>query len=193
MRQRRKSGGVGCRVYNDAVTRNGDSAVRLTGARKVYGDVVAVGGIDLEIETDEFFTMLGSSGSGKTTCLRIIAGFERPDAGRVALAGRDVTDLPPERDVNTVFQDYALFPHVSVGENVGYGLKVKKVGADRSAGVSARRSRWSSSAATSSAARGSCRAVNASAWRSPALVNRPRVLLLDDARRARPEAAPADA
>ena len=75
--------------------------------------------------------MLGPSGSGKTTCLRIIAGFERPDAGRVALAGRDVTDLPPhERDVNTVFQDYALFPHMSVGENVGYGLKVKKVGGD---------------------------------------------------------------
>jgi putative spermidine/putrescine transport system ATP-binding protein len=117
-------------VYKTPVTDDGDSAVRLVGARKVYGDVVAVDGIDLDIRADEFFTLLGPSGSGKTTCLRMIAGFERPDAGRVELGGRDVTDLPPnERDVNTVFQDYALFPHMSVGENVGYGLKVKKVGA----------------------------------------------------------------
>ena len=101
------------------MTHDGESAVRLVGARKVYGDVVAVDGIDLEIRQDEFFTLLGPSGSGKTTCLRMIAGFERPDAGRVELGGRDVTDLPPfERDVNTVFQDYALFPHMSVGENV---------------------------------------------------------------------------
>jgi putative spermidine/putrescine transport system ATP-binding protein len=117
-------------VYKTPVTQDGESAVRLAGARKVYGDVVAVDGIDLDIRADEFFTLLGPSGSGKTTCLRMIAGFERPDAGRVELGGRDVTDLPPnERDVNTVFQDYALFPHMSVGENVGYGLKVKKVGA----------------------------------------------------------------
>jgi putative spermidine/putrescine transport system ATP-binding protein len=104
------------------------SAVRLSGARKAYGDVVAVDGVDLEIEPDEFFTLLGPSGSGKTTCLRMIAGFERPDEGSIELAGRDVTDLPPyERDVNTVFQDYALFPHMTVGENVAYGLKIKKV------------------------------------------------------------------
>ena len=115
------------------MTRNGDSAVRLVGARKEYGDVVAVDGIDLEIEADEFFTMLGPSGSGKTTCLRLIAGFERPDDGRVELGGEDVSGLPPhERDVNTVFQDYALFPHMSVGENVAYGLKIKKLaGAER--------------------------------------------------------------
>jgi putative spermidine/putrescine transport system ATP-binding protein len=113
------------------VTRNGDLAVRLIGARKAYGEVVAVDGIDLEIAEDEFFTMLGPSGSGKTTCLRLIAGFERPDDGSIELAGRDVSGLPPhERDVNTVFQDYALFPHMSVGENVDYGLKVKKVGRD---------------------------------------------------------------
>jgi putative spermidine/putrescine transport system ATP-binding protein len=113
------------------VTRNGDLAVRLIGARKAYGEVVAVDGIDLEIAEDEFFTMLGPSGSGKTTCLRLIAGFERPDGGSIELAGRDVSGLPPhERDVNTVFQDYALFPHMSVGENVAYGLKVKKVGRD---------------------------------------------------------------
>jgi putative spermidine/putrescine transport system ATP-binding protein len=113
------------------VTRNGDSAVRLIGARKAYGEVVAVDGIDLEIAEDEFFTMLGPSGSGKTTCLRLIAGFERPDAGRIELGGRDVSGLPPhERDVNTVFQDYALFPHMSVGDNVAYGLKVKRVNSD---------------------------------------------------------------
>jgi putative spermidine/putrescine transport system ATP-binding protein len=118
-------------VYKTPVTQNGDPAVRLLGARKTYGEVVAVDGIDLEIAEDEFFTMLGPSGSGKTTCLRLIAGFERPDGGRIELAGRDVSGLPPhERDVNTVFQDYALFPHMSVGDNVAYGLKVKKVGGD---------------------------------------------------------------
>ncbi|MEA2420209.1 MAG: putative spermidine/putrescine transport system ATP-binding protein [Thermoleophilaceae bacterium] len=110
---------------------SGDSAVRLVGARKAYGEVVAVDAIDLEIAEDEFFTMLGPSGSGKTTCLRLIAGFERPDDGRIELGGKDVSGLPPhERDVNTVFQDYALFPHMSVGENVAYGLKVKKVPGD---------------------------------------------------------------
>jgi putative spermidine/putrescine transport system ATP-binding protein len=109
----------------------GDSAVRLVGARKEYGNVVAVDGVDLDIQADEFFTMLGPSGSGKTTCLRLIAGFERPDGGRIELAGRDVGGLPPyERDVNTVFQDYALFPHMSVGQNVEYGLKIKKVSGD---------------------------------------------------------------
>jgi putative spermidine/putrescine transport system ATP-binding protein len=102
--------------------------IRLDGVRKTYGDVVAVDHVDLEIRRGEFFTMLGPSGSGKTTCLRMIAGFERPDTGRVRLAGEDVTDVPPnERDVNTVFQDYALFPHMSVEQNVGYGLRIKKV------------------------------------------------------------------
>ena len=109
----------------------GGVAVRLNGVRKVYGDVVAVDRVELSIETDEFFTLLGPSGSGKTTCLRMIAGFERPDEGAVELEGRDVTDTPPfERDVNTVFQDYALFPHMSVGENVEYGLRIKKVPKD---------------------------------------------------------------
>jgi putative spermidine/putrescine transport system ATP-binding protein len=105
-----------------------DSAVRLAGIRKSYGDVVAVDGVDLEIEQGEFFTLLGPSGSGKTTTLRLIAGFERPDEGRIELAGRDVSDVPPyARDVNTVFQDYALFPHMTVAENVAYGLRVKGV------------------------------------------------------------------
>ncbi|MEA2423794.1 MAG: putative spermidine/putrescine transport system ATP-binding protein [Thermoleophilaceae bacterium] len=103
--------------------------VSLIGLRKQFGDVAAVDNVDLEIARGEFFTMLGPSGSGKTTTLRLIAGFERPDAGRVELGGRDVTGLPPyERDVNTVFQDYALFPHMTVAQNVEYGLRVKGVG-----------------------------------------------------------------
>jgi putative spermidine/putrescine transport system ATP-binding protein len=103
-------------------------AVRLERVEKRYGDVVAVDGIDLDVRDGEFFSMLGPSGSGKTTTLRMIAGFEQPTSGRVVLHGRDVTGVPPfERDVNTVFQDYALFPHMTVGDNVGYGLMVRKV------------------------------------------------------------------
>jgi putative spermidine/putrescine transport system ATP-binding protein len=107
--------------------------VRVEGIRKSYGDVVAVDTVDLTVGEGEFFTLLGPSGSGKTTTLRIIAGFEQPDAGRVTLGGEDITKEPPySRDVNTVFQDYALFPHMTVAENVGYGLKVKGVArADR--------------------------------------------------------------
>src|SRR6478672_6680221 len=102
--------------------------IRLVGVRKLYGDVVAVDGVDLDIRRGEFFTLLGPSGSGKTTCLRMIAGFERPDDGRIELGGADVTNRAPyERNVNTVFQDYALFPHMTIAENVGYGLRVKRV------------------------------------------------------------------
>ena len=102
--------------------------IRLLGLVKRYGDVAAVDHIDLDIARGEFFTMLGPSGSGKTTTLRLIAGFDAPDAGRVELAGEDVARRPPfERDVNTVFQDYALFPHMSVLDNVAYGLKISKV------------------------------------------------------------------
>ena len=106
-------------------------AIRLEGLTKQFGsgtDAAAVAGIDLEIRDGEFFSLLGPSGSGKTTTLRMIAGFERPTAGRIYLHGEDVTDRPPfERNVNTVFQDYALFPHMSVAENVAYGLEVRKV------------------------------------------------------------------
>jgi putative spermidine/putrescine transport system ATP-binding protein len=107
-------------------------AVRLQGLRKVFGarddTVTAVDSVDLDVGDGEFFAMLGPSGSGKTTVLRMIAGFETPTAGRIELAGRDVTDDPPfDRDVNTVFQDYALFPHMTVVQNVAYGLMVKKV------------------------------------------------------------------
>jgi putative spermidine/putrescine transport system ATP-binding protein len=103
-------------------------AVRLVGIRKRFGNVAAANGVDLEIAAGEFFTMLGPSGSGKTTLLRMIAGFERPDEGVVELAGVDVTGDPPYlRNVNTVFQDYALFPHMTVLQNVEYGLRVRKV------------------------------------------------------------------
>ena len=101
----------------------------MSGLTKRYGDdVVAVAGIDLEVAQGEFFTMLGPSGSGKTTTLRMIAGFEDPSSGTIELAGEDVSGVPPyDRAVNTVFQDYALFPHMSVGENVEYGMKVARV------------------------------------------------------------------
>ncbi len=103
-------------------------ALRLEQVRKSYGQVLAVAGVDLAVAEGEFFTLLGPSGSGKTTLLRLIAGFERPDQGRIELGGQDVTSLPPYlRDTNTVFQDYALFPHMSVAENIGYGLRVKGV------------------------------------------------------------------
>jgi putative spermidine/putrescine transport system ATP-binding protein len=106
-------------------------AVRLEGVVKRFGDVVAVDGVELDVREGEFFSMLGPSGSGKTTCLRLIAGFESPTQGRVYLGGRDVSKLAPyERDVNTVFQDYALFPHMTVAENVAYGLMVRKVPKD---------------------------------------------------------------
>ncbi len=107
---------------------SGSSAVvRVVGLRKSYGKVVALGGVDLTVERGEFFTLLGPSGSGKTTLLRLIGGFERPDAGTIELGGRDVTYIPPYgRNVNTVFQDYALFPHMTVMENVEYGLRVRR-------------------------------------------------------------------
>src|SRR4051794_37666863 len=160
----------------------GTPDIRLVGVRKLYGDVVAVDGVDLDIRRGEFFTLLGPSGSGKTTCLRMIAGFERPDAGSIELAGDDVSRLPPaERDVNTVFQDYALFPHMSVGENVAYGLKVKKVAkAERAKRVE------EALAMVRLDGYGDRRPSQLSGGQrqrvalARALVNRPRVLLLDE-------------
>jgi putative spermidine/putrescine transport system ATP-binding protein len=103
-------------------------AVRFKSVSRHFGDVKAVDALDLEIRDGEFFSMLGPSGSGKTTCLRMIAGFDRPTAGQIFLYGQDVSQLPPyERPVNTVFQDYALFPHMTVGENIAYGLMIRKV------------------------------------------------------------------
>lgn len=102
------------------------AAIEFRDVSRVYGEVRAVDRVSLTVQAGEFFAMLGPSGSGKTTCLRLIAGFESPDAGHVLLDGRDVTDDPPyARDVNTVFQDYALFPHMSVLENVTYGPRVR--------------------------------------------------------------------
>jgi putative spermidine/putrescine transport system ATP-binding protein len=110
------------------VTATDGIAVRLDGVVKRFGEVTAVDGVDLEVREGEFFSMLGPSGSGKTTCLRMIAGFEQPTEGQILLGGADVSALPPyQRDVNTVFQDYALFPHMSVADNVAYGLTVGRV------------------------------------------------------------------
>ena len=157
-------------------------AVRLTGLHKSFGEIEAVAGIDLDIGDGEFFSMLGPSGSGKTTVLRMIAGFERPTAGAVLLGGRDVTRLAPfERDVNTVFQDYALFPHMSVQENIEYGLKVRRVGrAERRARAAAalRTVRLEGFGPRRPAALSGGQRQRVALAR--ALVNRPKVLLLDE-------------
>jgi putative spermidine/putrescine transport system ATP-binding protein len=102
--------------------------VRFVHVSRHFGDVRAVDDVSLDVRDGEFFSMLGPSGSGKTTCLRLIAGFDRPTSGRIELHGRPAERLPPyERDVNTVFQDYALFPHMTVGENVAYGPMIQGV------------------------------------------------------------------
>jgi putative spermidine/putrescine transport system ATP-binding protein len=160
----------------------GEPAVRLIDMRKAYGEVVAVERLSVDVLAGEFFTMLGPSGSGKTTTLRVIAGFELPDAGRIELHGVDVTRSPPyARPVNTVFQDYALFPHMSVLENVAYGLRVggvaKRERQQRAAealemvrlpGVEGRRPIQLSGGQRQRVAL------------ARAIVNRPRVLLLDE-------------
>jgi putative spermidine/putrescine transport system ATP-binding protein len=156
--------------------------VGIEGARKTYGDIVAVDNIDLTVADGEFFTLLGPSGSGKTTTLRMIAGFEQPDSGRITLGGEDITRQPPyARDVNTVFQDYALFPHMTVADNVGYGLKVKGV---------ARKERSSQVAEVLRMVRlenyGGRKPVQLSGGQrqrvalARSIVNRPKVLLLDE-------------
>jgi len=157
-------------------------AVRLRGLRKSFGQITAVDGVDLDIRPGEFFSMLGPSGSGKTTVLRMIAGFEQPTAGAIELGGRDVSRLAPfDRDVNTVFQDYALFPHMSVRRNVEYGLRVKGV-------PRAERERRAADALRSVRLEdfGRRRPSQLSGGQrqrvalARALVNRPRVLLLDE-------------
>ncbi|HET9878664.1 MAG TPA: ABC transporter ATP-binding protein [Candidatus Limnocylindria bacterium] len=158
------------------------AAVRLEGIRKEYAEVEAVAGIDLEIGAGEFFSMLGPSGSGKTTTLRMIAGFERPTQGRILLDGRDVTALAPfDRDVNTVFQDYALFPHMTVAENVAYGLVVRRVAADerrRRVDEALRMVRLSDHHRRRPSQLSGGQRQRVALAR--ALVNRPRVLLLDE-------------
>ena len=157
-------------------------AVRLEGVVKRFGEVAAVDGVDLDVLEGEFFSMLGPSGSGKTTCLRMIAGFEAPSEGRILLEGQDVSRLAPyQRDVNTVFQDYALFPHMTVAENVEYGLRVKKVPRDE------RRVRVEEALAmVQLSAFGERKPAQLSGGQrqrvalARALVNRPKVLLLDE-------------
>lgn len=106
----------------------GESILQLRQIRKSFDNTEVLKGIDLEVAQGEFITLLGASGCGKTTTLRIIAGLELPDAGQVILEGQDITNREPnKRDVNTVFQNYALFPHMNVSDNVGYGLKIRKV------------------------------------------------------------------
>jgi putative spermidine/putrescine transport system ATP-binding protein len=149
---------------------------------KRYGDVVAVNSIDLEINHGEFFTMLGPSGSGKTTTLRLIAGFEEPDEGSVELGGTEVTGQAPyDRSVNTVFQDYALFPHMTVGQNVEYGLRVKGVGKEerrRQASQALETVRLGGYEARKPSQLSGGQQQRVALARS--IVNRPRVLLLDE-------------
>jgi putative spermidine/putrescine transport system ATP-binding protein len=156
--------------------------VRLSGVRKTYKQVVAVDHVDLEVRQGEFFTMLGPSGSGKTTSLRLIAGFELPDAGHVELSGVEVTDLPPyARDINTVFQDYALFPHMTVAENIAYGLQAKGVSREEIGGrveEALRMVRLADYGARSPAQLSGGQRQRVGLAR--AIVNRPKVLLLDE-------------
>jgi len=157
-------------------------AVSFHDVSRHFGEVRAVDGVSFDITDGEFFSMLGPSGSGKTTCLRLIAGFEQPTAGEVLIHGRSMRGVPPyERDVNTVFQDYALFPHMSVADNVAYGLMIRKVpkaerrdraeamlGMVKLSGLGARKPGQLSGGQRQRVAL------------ARALINRPRVLLLDE-------------
>lgn len=157
-------------------------AVQFTEVSRLFGEVKALDRVSIDIEDGEFFSMLGPSGSGKTTCLRLIAGFEQPSAGSIRIHRQEAAGLPPyQRDVNTVFQDYALFPHMNVQDNVAYGLKVKGVG-------KAERIKRADEALSMVALQGygARKPVQLSGGQrqrvalARALVNRPRVLLLDE-------------
>jgi len=170
------------RTEDNAAPDAGRVDVRLVELTRRFGDVTAVDAVSLDIVRGEFFTLLGPSGSGKTTTLRLIAGFELPDGGRIELAGTDVSGRPPyARDVNTVFQDYALFPHMTVRENVEYGLRIKKVPRDQ------RRTRVEEALAMvrlgDHGARKPAQLSGGQRQRvalARAIVNRPQVLLLDE-------------
>ncbi|HEX7825044.1 MAG TPA: ATP-binding cassette domain-containing protein, partial [Mycobacterium sp.] len=174
-------------VSSASATAQGEAQIELIGVRKVFhergaGGVVAVDGADLTVEDGELFAILGPSGSGKTTVLRMIAGFEQPTAGTIRLGGVDVTSWPAKsRDVNTVFQEYALFPHMTVAQNVEYGLKVRGVA------TAERRSRPADALdmvrLTAQAPRRPAQLSGGQRQRvalARALVGRPRVLLLDE-------------
>lgn len=157
-------------------------AVQFTHVSRLFGEVKAVDRVSIDIQDGEFFSMLGPSGSGKTTCLRLIAGFEQPSSGSIRIHGAEAAGVPPyERDVNTVFQDYALFPHMNVRDNVAYGLKVKGVAkAERLARAD------EALAMVALDGFGERKPVQMSGGQrqrvalARALVNRPRVLLLDE-------------
>src|SRR4051794_25440950 len=180
------SGMAGAKQRADPAAAVDDPQIELAGVRKEFGDgrhkVVAVEGADLTVGDGELFAILGPSGSGKTTVLRMVAGFEQPTAGTIRLGGVDVTALPARRrDVNTVFQEYALFPHMTVAQNVEYGLKVKGVARDE------RRRRTSDALdmvrLSGEASRSPAQLSGGQRQRvalARALVGRPRVLLLDE-------------
>ncbi|WP_263260707.1 ABC transporter ATP-binding protein [Pseudomonas sp. RIT-PI-S] len=158
------------------------AAVQFTEVSRLFGEVKAVDRVSIDIRDGEFFSMLGPSGSGKTTCLRLIAGFEQPSAGSIRIHGVEAAGLPPyRRDVNTVFQDYALFPHMNVRDNVAYGLKVKGVGKGERLGRAEE-----ALAMVALAGFGERKPAQLSGGQrqrvalARALVNRPRVLLLDE-------------
>lgn len=157
-------------------------SVELIDVSKLYGDVHAVDRVSLTIKEGEFFSLLGPSGSGKTTCLRLIAGFEQPTSGSIRIQGQEAAGLPPyQRDVNTVFQDYALFPHMTVLENIAYGLMVK--GVAKAERTSRAREALSSVALAEYGERKPSQLSGGQRQRvalARALVNRPRVLLLDE-------------
>ena len=158
------------------------SAVQFTEVSRIYGEVKAIDRVSIDIADGEFFSLLGPSGSGKTTCLRLIAGFEQPSAGSVRIQGVEAAGLPPyQRDVNTVFQDYALFPHMNVRDNVAYGLMVKGVAraerlgrAEEMLGMVALSGLGERKPAQLSGGQRQRVAL------ARALINRPRVLLLDE-------------
>jgi putative spermidine/putrescine transport system ATP-binding protein len=156
--------------------------IELQGVRKVFGDIVAVEGADLTVGDGELFAILGPSGSGKTTVLRMIAGFEQPTSGTIRLGGQDVTALPPSRrDTNTVFQDYALFPHMTVAQNVEYGMRVRGVAKPerrRRTGEALEMVRLGGQASRKPAQLSGGQQQRVALAR--ALVGRPRVLLLDE-------------
>lgn len=157
-------------------------AVEFKDVSRLYGDVRAVDGVSLVVNDGEFFSMLGPSGSGKTTCLRLVAGFEQLSGGAIRIFGREASELPPwERDVNTVFQDYALFPHMSILDNVAYGLMVK--GVDKKTRHASARQALEKVALDFVHARKPSQLSGGQRQRvaiARALVNQPRVLLLDE-------------
>ena len=158
------------------------AAISLRSVSKHFGDVVAVADVSLDINDGEFLTLLGPSGSGKTTVLRMIAGFELPTSGVILLDGNDVSNEPAfKRDVNTVFQDYALFPHMTVAENVEYGMRVRKV--DKAERTQRRDEALRMVRLTQLAERMPAQLSGGQRQRvalARAIVNRPKVLLLDE-------------